>query len=137
MKLATSRQPATNHMPEAEDWVRFLSAPITMVAPIPPSVDMEAMIAMPAAAARPLRKVPGMHQNEGRAAINPIFARENNTTVTMGLLLNRGLRPTLIAASSVGSAVCQRRSRTRSELRQLMISAAIDKMLVTPVSTPI
>src|SRR5690625_39276 len=137
IKPAINKQAATNHIPDCEDCVRSLNAPITTVAPIPPSVDIEAIMAIPAAAALPRKKVPGMHQNEGKAAIKPIFANENRTTVINGLELKNGLKPTLMAARNMGKAVCQRRSRMRSELRPLIIKAPIARMLVMPVNTPI
>src|SRR5690606_41157340 len=106
------------------------------VAPIPPKLATEAINAKPAAAARPVKKVPGTHQNTGKVAIKPKFAIENKITVKTGSRLKKVLIQMLAPAMKAGKAICQRRSRCLSELMPFRIKAATANKLAKPVSKP-
>ena len=105
----TARHPAITNKPMLVLLVRSLIHPTMKGLTKPARLPTELINAMPAAAAAPLKKAGGRHQNCARPVMMPIVAIVSVTIAQNGVCGTRVLAMSPTAPTTAGIAICQRR----------------------------
>ena len=120
----TTRKPARTYIPIAGEWVRSSKAPTIHGLAKPARLAIELMIAIPAAAAEPLRMAVGNDQKSGAHDKTPAVAKDRKIIDTVVLVAVAAMiKPK--APIRAGTTRCQRRSRCLSALRENKTMAII------------
>src|SRR5438093_13383596 len=102
-------------MPPANEPVAVRTYPTTYGPRNPPRLPKELMSPIEAAAADSLKNAVGSAQKLGRYASAPAATKQKLKTASTVFSPAATLSPSAVPATSIGTAVCQRRSRVRSD----------------------